>query len=118
MMKKLPHDVYVKAAQNWDTYYGFKKPNNQYATFSADLFKFCGCTRPNWWRNENGLSDGFVAVPEQSIEKFYMLASPHFRTLLKAYRIRQKNNYAQKENKHAQTRHGGRGNKPRQKIQE
>lgn len=81
-MAKITYDQYIRASRNWDTYVGASPSVWPSLRNGVDDFL-------NWNNNEAQWAESGtyrnVTVPDYTIEKFNILASPHFRTLLKAY---------------------------------
>lgn len=83
-MKTIPLKILLQAGFNWDNY---RDKKDDFPTFNNGLDDFLGCNTYGscQWA---GTSDNEVLVPDNTRDKFYMLASPHFRTLLKMYEIK------------------------------
>ncbi len=84
-MATIPYETFINAARNWDKYHEIY--NRDWPIFDPTLNKFLGFNALTAsWDNYGRQT---VRVPDSSVNKFRWLASPHFRTIIKAY-------YAQK----------------------
>lgn len=83
-MKAIPLKILLQAGFNWDNYRDQKSGSPPYSN-GLDDFLGCDAYKDCQWA---GIDHNVVLVPDNTRDKFYMLASPHFRTLLKMYEIK------------------------------
>lgn len=86
--KTIPYQIWEAATQNWTKYVYSIEYVHLLDRQNTKLFdKFMGV--PTFYHTD-WANDGhtLVNVPASTVDKHYMLASPHFRALLKAYEIK------------------------------
>lgn len=90
-VKKLPHSEFIQAGRNWGALHGItNKRFKDWPSWDASLVNFLEFNplHSEWYSEVTGSNIHDyknVAVPAAAFDKLKMLASPHFRTLLKAY---------------------------------
>jgi len=76
---KVPYKIFYKALENWELYFTERNTDYSSSFFGCDLdaLKFVDCTRQS------------VGVPnEQVAQRINMLAGPYWKTILKAWELK------------------------------
>jgi len=87
------HDIFIRAALNWDKAEGIDTNGRQWPSWPDSLCEFLGFDARNggrWCRHDDGKIT-LVEVPKECVDKFHMLAGPHYETIIKMWKIRQEN---------------------------
>lgn len=87
----IPYELFNRAVAHWCEHFGRRAFETRagHDRFCDSLDKFFGYryTSTAW-----EVPSQSVKVPEHAVAKFHALASPHWRTLIKVYEIREKEN--------------------------
>jgi len=98
-MGTIPYGEFMQAGYNWDEFFDDKR---SHPSWEHGLNKFCNFDIRNdcaWDDNSYGMLGSMrgVIMSDEAAHKLKLLAGPHYRAIIKAWQIQQKELFADHE---------------------